>query len=161
EGRSPRPGSRIYGRLGFKRQVSKPRSEYIGQDPTKPVSKGTNPSQPHQPTVPVAAKATRAMPTTTRRTLSIPPTLDFTCMLLLQQKIFPGSPPDQATAAVGLPTPRRRSDSDKWSGAKDRLEGCHQLFDIGVIDAVVQGLGFAAECHQSLVAHLRQVLRQR
>ena len=53
----------VQGCLDFKGQVLKPSSGYRGQKLTNPVSKGTTPSQPHHPTVPVAAKAIKTMPT--------------------------------------------------------------------------------------------------
>ena len=63
--------------LAFIGQVFIPTREYSGQKRTTPVSSGMTPSQPHQPTVPVAANAMRTRPMTMRRMRSMPPTVNF------------------------------------------------------------------------------------
>ena len=54
-----------------------PSRPYAGQNRNSPVASGIAPNQPHQPTVPVAAKPIRTKPTMTRSARSTVPTLNF------------------------------------------------------------------------------------
>ena len=58
----------------FRGQVLMPSSVYAGQNLNSPVARGMTPSQPHHPTVPVAARAMSTRPATIRNTRSMVPT---------------------------------------------------------------------------------------